>query len=153
MKIAYHALLFSAQAGVTFVALLGVYLLLALLEYRGGFPAFVGLFTFQPVLGALFSFVTVGICALLGLPLRLAAFGHWWRQRALLVLGGAAAGGMLLPLALLLRDATNPPASNEPFVLGLAGSGWFLLAFCLLHVFPPDAILRRVGLLRVLYDR
>ncbi|NVO86722.1 hypothetical protein [Hymenobacter terrestris] len=153
MKIVYQLLLLSVQAGITFVVLLGVYLLLALLDYRGSFPAFIGLVAFQPLMGALLSLATISLCVLVGLPLRLAAFGRWWRQRTLLALGGAAAGVALLGLSLFLRGATASAGFTEPSVLALASSGWFLLAFSLLHVFPPDTLLHRVGLLRTQYSQ
>lgn len=143
MKFLYHVLLLSLQAGLTFGVLLGSYLILALLDYRGGFPAFIGLLTFQPVMGALLSLATIGICFLVGLPLRLTAFGRWWRQRAFLALGGAIAGGALLVLSLFL-EGSQSGTSTEPKSLVLASSGWFLLAFCLLHIFPPDTLLHRV---------
>ena len=132
MKVAYHALLLLVQAGLTFGVLLGTYLLLALLDYTGGFPAFIGLLVFQPLMGALFSLATMRVCVLVGLPLRLAAFGSWWRQRPLLALAGAGAGGALLVLSLFVRGASHAAAFTEPSVLALAATGWFLLAFCLL---------------------
>jgi hypothetical protein len=146
MKFVYHVLLLSLQAGLTFGVLLGGYLILALLDYRGGFPAFIGLLTFQPVMGALLSLATIGVCFLVGLPLRLTAFGRWWRQRAFLALGGAIAGGSLLVLSLFLKEGTHSAPFTETRGLVLASSGWFLLAFCLLHIFPPDTLLHRVGM-------
>lgn len=144
MKGIYHLLLLLVQVGLTFPVLLGVYLVLALLTYQGGFPAFVGLVAFQPVLDAIFSLVTIIICALVGLPLRLASFGNWWRQRSYLALAGVLTATGLLLWSLVVLRAAAPTASPEPAVLGLAGSGWFLLAFSLLHVFPPASFLRRV---------
>lgn len=129
MKVAYHVLLLSVQAGLTFVVLLGTYLLLALLDYPGGFPAFIGFLVFQPLMGALFSLATVSVCVLVGLPLRLADFGSWWRQQPWLALAGAGAGGALLVLSLFLRGASDSAAFAEPLVRALAATGWFLLAF------------------------
>jgi hypothetical protein len=144
MKVAYHVLLLSVQAGLTFVVLLGVYLLLALFDYTGGFPAFVGLLVLQPLMGVLFALATMSMCVLVGLPLRVAAFGRWWRQRPLLALAGAGVGGALLVFSLFLRGASHPAGFTEPSVLALAATGWFLLAFCLLHVFLPDTLLHRL---------
>ena len=125
MKVAYHVLLLSVQAGLSFVVLLG-------------------LLVFQPLMGALLSLATMSVCVLVGLPLRLTAFGSWWRQRPLLPLAGAGAGGALLVLSLFLRGASHSAAFTEPSVLALAATGWFLLAFCLLHVFLPDTLLHRL---------
>jgi hypothetical protein len=151
MRAAYHLLLLAVQAGITFVALLGSYLLLALLDYRGGFPAFMGLVTFQPVLGAVLSLATISVCVVVGLPLRLTALGSWWRQRGYLALGGALAGGGLLGLFLLAGGATEAAGGPSAFVL--ACSGWFLLAFSLLHVFPSATWLHRRSLLSPLYRK
>ncbi|OWP61541.1 hypothetical protein CDA63_18940 [Hymenobacter amundsenii] len=153
MKLVYNVLLLSVQAGTTFVVLLGVYLLLALLDYRGGLDGLIGLVAFQPLMGALLSLATISLCVLVGLPLRLAAFGRWWRQRTFLALGGAAASVALLVLSLFMQGGTVPATFTEPSVLVLAGCGWFLLAFCLLHVFPPDTLLHRVGLFRTRYSK
>lgn len=153
MKAAYHLLLLAVQAGITFVALLSIYLLLALLNYRGGFPAFIGLVTFQPVLGAVLSLATISVCVVVGLPLRLTALGRWWRQRGYLALGGVLAGGGLLGLFLLSGGATEAAATAGSSALVLACSGWFLLAFSLLHVFPPDTLLHRLSLLSPLYSK
>lgn len=153
MKVVYNVLLLSVQAGITFVVLLGVYLLLALLDYRGGIPAFFGLVAFQPLMGALLSLATMSICVLVGLPLRLAAFGRWWRQHTFLALSGAVVGGALLVLCLFMQARTVPATFTEPSVLVVAGCGWFLLAFSLLHVFPPDSLLHRVGLFRTRYSK
>jgi hypothetical protein len=153
MRAAYHLLLLAVQAGITFVALLSSYLLLALLDYRGGFPAFIGLVTFQPVLGAILSLATISICVVVGLPLRLTALGSWWRQRGYLALGGALAGGGVLGFFLLSAGATEAAGTGGPSALVVAGSGWFLLAFSLLHVFPPDTWLHRLSLLRPLYSK
>jgi hypothetical protein len=153
MRVAYHLLLLAVQAGITFVALLGIYLLLALLDYRGGFPAFIGLVAFQPVLGAVLSLATISVCVVVGLPLRLTALGNWWRQRGYLALGGALAGGGLLGLFLLSGGATEAAATTGSSALVLACSGWFLLAFSLLHIFPPDTLLHRLSLLSPLYSK
>ena len=148
MKVAYHLLLLSVQAGFTFVVLLGTYLLLALLDYTGSFPAFFGLLVFQPLMGAFLSLATISVCVLVGLPFRLAAFGSWWRQRPWLALVGAGAGGVLLVLSLFVREASHSFAFTEPWVIALAATGWFLLTFCPLHLFLPDTFLHRLLLNR-----
>jgi hypothetical protein len=153
MRVAYHLLLLAVQAGITFVALLGIYLLLALLDYRGGFPAFIGLVTFQPVLGAVLSLATISVCVVVGLPLRLTALGNWWRQRGYLALGGALAGGGVLGLFLLLGGATEAAATAGSSAFVIVCSGWFLLAFSLLHAFPPDTLLHRLSLFSPLYSK
>ena len=148
MKGIYQLFLLAVQASLTFAVLLGVYLVLAVLDYRGGLPAFIGLVAFQPLVGAVFTLATISVCVLVGLPLRLAPFGRWWRQRSYLALGGALMAGGLLLLSQIALGTTAPLVTAEPAVLVLASSSWLLLAFCLLHVFPSETLLRRIGLER-----
>ncbi len=132
----FQLLLFCFQVASTFGVLLVLYLVLALLDYRGGLDNLVGFTIWQPLLGAALCLLTILGCFLLGLPLRFSArLRLWWQQHWYLALGGAAVGLGLLVLSLLL-------GGDSPHLF-YALSGWFLLAFSLLHLVPPLHLLPR----------
>jgi hypothetical protein len=70
------------QVTVTFVTLMILYMIFVLLDYQGGIDSFIGTILFQPILGALFSILTIVICLLVGLPIRISKrINLWWTDR------------------------------------------------------------------------
>lgn len=142
MRIILNLLILAAQAIATFIALIAIYMILVLLEYRGGFDAFTGTLFFQPFMGALISTISIGGCLLLGLPIRLMAkINTWWTKRIWLPIVGMIIGPSLLILS-ILPSLKQTIIVNEDIQVqtpnpGLAVAGWFITAFAILHLFPP----------------
>lgn len=140
MRIILNLLILAAQVVVTFIALIAIYMILILLEYRGGFDALVGTVFFQPFIGALMSMITIAVCLLLGLPIRfIDKVSTWWTKRIWLPILGIIIGPSLLILSFLLKHTTlvDQNIQIQTPNPGLAVAGWFILAFALLHLFPP----------------
>jgi hypothetical protein len=116
-----------------------------LLDYQGGIDSFIGTTLFQPVIGALISTVTIGICLLIGLPIRVSnKINTWWTKRIWLSIFGGVLGLSLLVFSALpsMTEAINTTIENEVIQrqlpnIALATTGWFLIGFSLLHLFPP----------------
>lgn len=116
-----------------------------LLDYQSGIDSFIGTTLFQPILGGLISVVTIGICLLVGIPIRINNnLNIWWTQRIWLALTGVVIGLSLLILSSLpsMRETINTSIENQivqkqiPNPV-LAITGWFMTCFFLLHLFPP----------------
>ena len=74
-------------------------------------------------MGVLFSLATMSVCVPVGLPLRLTAFGRWWRPWPLVAPAGAGTGNALLGLSLLLHRAPTASAFTASSVIVLATTG------------------------------
>lgn len=141
----------GAQVMVTFAALLAIYMALAILDYQGGFDNFIGIALFQPVMGALISVITIAICIVIGLPLRLSDQIHeWWSARMWLALAGVVTGTSFIIISLLPSMTSIAKQSLDGEAIestvphaGFALAGWFLVAFSLLHLFPPAGIRKK----------
>ena len=117
-------------------------------DYQGGFANFVGLSLFQPILAILISILTVIVCGLVGLPIRLNnRLNNWWRTHfyvSILIgfLGLVACAISLMPG--FVEEVTyrmdgmdmNQTVPNQ--ILSI--SGWFLVAIGTLHTYPPKFI-------------
>jgi uncharacterized membrane protein YbhN (UPF0104 family) len=121
-------------------------MIFVLLDYKGGVDSFIGTTVFQPIIGGLISIVTIGICLLIGLPIRFSDKIHtWWTKRIWLSILGTVIGLFLLILSLLpsMTERINATIENEIIQrqipnLGFATTGWLLTCFSLLHQFPPN---------------
>lgn len=71
MRILLNLIILGLQGIITFITLILIYMILVLLDYQGGFDGFIGTTFFQPIIGGLISIVTIGICLLIGLPIRI----------------------------------------------------------------------------------
>lgn len=123
-------------------------MLFAMFDYQGGFANFVGLSLFQPILAILISILTVIVCGLVGLPIRLNnRLNNWWRTHfyvSILIgfLGLVACAISLMPG--FVEEVTyrmdgmdmNQTVPNQ--ILSI--SGWFLVAIGTLHTYPPKFI-------------
>ncbi len=125
-----------------------IYMIFALMDYQGGIDGFIGMAIFQPIMGAILSVLTILVCFLLGLPIRLIRKVRvWWSRRFYIAIGLTFVGLILLGLsfmhhfmqvATILRDGIEITKSIPNG--GLVISGWFLTAFCILHTFPPEGM-------------
>ncbi|MBJ6119135.1 hypothetical protein JAO76_13080 [Pontibacter sp. BT310] len=138
-------MLFGLQLGFTFVVLVGIYMLFALLDYTGGFDSFIGFIVFQPVIAAVLSVLTIILCFIIGLPIRFnRTVNQWWTKNFIVAFMLAIVGFTFLILSVLPlftevvpvtidKDSLNETIPNGWFAI----TGWFVTAFALLHTFPP----------------
>lgn len=117
----------------------------AMFDYQGGIANFVGLTIFQPFWAILLSILTVIVCGLVGLPIRLNKRLHnWWRTNyyfSILIgfIGLIACGISLMPefveVVTFRMEGMNMKHTVPNQSLSI--SGWFLVAIGTLHVYPP----------------
>jgi hypothetical protein len=123
-------------------------MLFAMFDYQGGFANFVGLTLFQPILAILLSILTVIVCGLVGLPIRLNnGLNTWWRTHfyvSILIglLGLVACAISLMPgfvEEITYRiDGVDMTETVPNQILSI--SGWFLVAIGTLHAYLPKFI-------------
>ncbi|MFZ6013710.1 MAG: hypothetical protein ACOYXT_25450 [Bacteroidota bacterium] len=139
------AIITLLQMIVAFLVTFSLYMMLAISDYTGGIDKFAGLMVIQPVLGAIFAVLTVVICFIIGLPIRvISTVRHWWIARTFVPVLGIAFGLILLILSYLSpwRGSVSEIADGfelqqEIPNLTLVLSGWFATTFFILHTFPP----------------
>lgn len=132
------------QVGLTIGTTFILYMLFAMFDYQGGFANFVGLTLFQPILAILLSILTVIVCGLVGLPIRLNyRLNNWWRTHfyvSILIgfLGLVACAISLMPGFIeevtYRMDGMDMTQTVPNRILSI--SGWFLVAVGTLHVYP-----------------
>ncbi len=133
------------QVGLTIVTIFILYMLFAMFDYQGGIANFVGLAIFQPIFAIILSLLTVIICGLIGLPIRLnKRLNNWWRTHfyiSILIgfLGIVACAISLMPGFIeeitYRMDGMEMTQTIPNQILSI--SGWFLVAMGTLHTYPP----------------
>ena len=123
-------------------------MLFAMFDYQGGFASFVGLTLFQPTLAIILSILTVIVCGLVGLPIRLnSRLNNWWRTHfyvSIIIgfLGLVACAISLMPgfveEVTYRMDGMDMTQTVPNQTLSI--SGWFLVAIGTLHTYPPKFI-------------
>lgn len=137
------------QIGLTVFTLLVYYMIMGMLNFTGGVDEMFGLMIFQPIMAFVLAFITMLICGLLGLPIRIhKKLNNWWRGHfytaPAIVLVGLVLGIFSFffmeqsefEIDGMLQTVAHP--NTECLVLS-----WFLMAFGLLHVYPPYMIQMR----------
>lgn len=150
MKKLLNVIILGLQGAATFFTLLVIYMIFVLLDYQGGIDSFIGTIVFQPIMGAILSITTIGICLLVGLPIRMNRHIHsWWIERLWLPIVGIWCGIFLMVISVLppMMDTVNITLDDQTITkqvphTGAAITGWFLISFSLLHVFPPKKLRR-----------
>ncbi|MEZ5015917.1 MAG: hypothetical protein R2800_02620 [Flavipsychrobacter sp.] len=139
------------QTIASFVVLMVVYMLLALTDYQGGIGGLIGLTFFQPIMGAIFSVLTILACTILGLPIRLSkSIRHWWVRRPFIPILLFVTAVVFIIIAFLpdqMQWGSYWEGDSEIPIripnLYFIATGWFTLAFALLHFYPLGAILAK----------
>jgi hypothetical protein len=147
-----NILLIGLQLGFTFVALIGIYMLFALLDYSGGFESLLGLIVFQPVLAVLLSSLTLILCFIVGLPIRLnKTINQWWTKNFIVAISLAIVGFTFLFLSVLPPFTEAVAVTIDKAIMTktlpngwLAITGWFVTAFAILHTYLPVTIKKRI---------
>ncbi|MGV3638236.1 MAG: hypothetical protein ACO1NQ_11405, partial [Flavobacteriales bacterium] len=134
------------QCIVAYVLAVFIYMLLAVLDSDLGFDGLVSLVTIGLISAMFFSALSVGVCLVVGLPIRyFSPLRQWWRRQYWLapLIGIAGLGIILfsiLPANLEWVKIPGDPEGREklipplPFVL----TGWFASIFGVLHTFLPS---------------
>lgn len=140
------------QVGLTIGTTFILYMLFAMFNYQGGIANFVGLTLFQPILAILISVLTVIICGLVGLPIRLYnRLNIWWRTHFYVSILIGLLGLVACALSLMLgfveeityrMDGMDMTQTVPNQILSI--SGWFLVAIGTLHTYPPKFIQDKV---------
>lgn len=136
---------------MTFFALTATYMIFVLLDYQGGIDGILGTMLFQPLLGGLFSVVTIAACFVVGLPIRInGTINSWWTKNLWLPITALFIGICLLILSVhpSLRETIsttieNQSAQKEISNLMFVTMGWHLTAFSMLHIFPSSDLRHR----------
>ena len=119
-----------------------------LLDYQGGVDGIIGTTIFQPILGGIISILTIVICLIIGLPIRLGkTINSWWGRYYLISILGTIAGLTLLVISFLpffmetVKTVIENQETNKRIPnLILVSIGWFLTTFSTLHIFPTEKI-------------
>jgi hypothetical protein len=123
-------------------------MLFALLDNNFGIDGLMGLFVFQPLLAIIISILTIFICITFGLPIRLnKKLNQWWTVHFYIAIIGFIIGLIALILSLLPVFTVTVLVDNElqfykqtPNTI-LVSLVWFLTAFSLLHLYPPNRVI------------
>jgi hypothetical protein len=106
---------------------------------------------YQPIRALIIILVTIIICLLVGLPTRFnTKINNWWVHHQPVSIAGIMSGLILLFLSSLknLQEVESygdiVMVKTNPF---LSITGWFLTAFCLLHLYP--SVVFRIWVIRV----
>jgi hypothetical protein len=120
-------------------------MILALSNFRGGFDEIIGITLFQPIIATILAFLTLIICGLIGLPLRINnKLNIWWRENFYISPLIAFLGIITFAISFLPDFTQRVEHEIEGYkeVIQIPNStliilGWFLIGFGLLHSFPP----------------
>ncbi len=144
IKIATILFQVGLTIGMTFI----LYMLFAMFDYQGGFVNFVGLTLFQPLLAILFSILTVILCGIVGLPIRLnSRLNNWWRTHFYISILVGVLGLILCAVSLtsgFIEEITyrmegmDTTQTVQNQILSI--TGWFLFAMGTLHTYPPKIL-------------
>ena len=149
MKKAVPIVTLLFQVFIAFVVLIIVYIIYALADNdEADMVNALGFILFQPLWGFILSSITIALCLLIGLPIRLMArVKQWWYEKPIIPLLGFVIGLLLLLLAFhaAFTETVQVVIDGEPVEkqvpnLTIAVTGWFITAFSLLHFYPQSII-------------
>ncbi|MBS1487474.1 MAG: hypothetical protein JST43_07775 [Bacteroidetes bacterium] len=160
MKILATLTILLIQSAIAFGMLMIIYMVFVLLDYQGGIDGLVGATLFQPIIGGILSLITIAICLIIGLPIRLIeTLKLFWSKYYLSIFG------ILIGLTCLVF-AFNPSMIEKAKViennveivkdipsLKLVVAGWFGLSFSILHSFPIIIIELIENLFKILLSK
>jgi len=130
---------------IVLIVLVIIYMSFALLNYDGGVDSFTGLIIFQPIFATVISLSTILLVFLVGLPLRSIEFLlKWWKRNYQIAYIIIIVSIVFLILSIfpslrqekiLLINEVETIKLVPNFIL--VATGWFLIAFSLLHLHIP----------------
>ena len=133
------------QIALTFITIFCIYMFFAFLDNDFGIDGLFGLFIVQPIMAIILSVLTIIICLIAGLPIRLNnKLNHWWTTNFYISIIGTICGLTLLFLALLpnFNETATTVIDGQKTLkqipnITLSCIGWLLTAFSMLHIYPP----------------
>lgn len=137
------------QLFITFGVLFVTYIIFALFDMDEFDLIREGAFLiFQPIFGIILSILTIIVCAIVGLPIRLIPKVYsWWSSKPVLAFACVTIGIILMFLSLNVNFTETAQVtidgeerSKEIPNSCLVVTGWFLSAFSLLHFYPMPLI-------------
>lgn len=141
----YSAITILFQLVLTSIVLLSIYIIYALFDViEFDLISGIGFIIFQPILGVISTGLTILICLILGLPIRLIkGINQSWKSKQFIPILGAVVGVLLLFLSIINTEVKEVIIENEKMLkkvpnITMALTGWFLIAFCLLHLYPQS---------------
>lgn len=152
MSKGFNILILGFQVALTFIATFCIYMVFALFDNDLGFDGLFGLFLIQPLIAIVISGLTILICLLLGLPIRLnKKINYWWTTNFYISIIGTFVGLTLLFLAALtnFREASLINIDGQEMIKQIPNStltciGWILTTFSILHSFPPRQMIEKI---------
>lgn len=143
-----NVLISFGQVIFTFILTFSIYMILAIADYEGGIDSFVGIAIFHPIIGAIICFLTILVCVIIGLPIRLVStINKWWTNHFAISVSGILLGIILIIVSVtpLFRETVKVATEGTDRLKEIPNTilsitGWFVTAFCALHVFPPKII-------------
>lgn len=140
------------QIAFTFIAACCIYMVFAIHDSDFGFDGLVGLIVFQPVVAIMLSTLTIIVCLIVGLPIRLNhKLNYWWTTNFYIAIIGIVCGLCLLMLALLpsFSETVTYELDGVPTLKQIPHStlsyiGWLLTSFSMLHTYPPRQLTEKI---------
>jgi hypothetical protein len=140
------------QVGLTIMTNFILYMLYAMFDYQGGVANFVGLTFFQPIFALFLSILTVIICGLVGLPIRLnRRLNNWWRTHfyVSILIGFLGLVASVISLMPAFVEEINYRMDGMDMMQTvpnqfLSMTGWFLVAIGTLHTYPPRLLIDKI---------
>jgi hypothetical protein len=145
-------LILGIQIALTLIVTFSIYMILALYDNDFGIDGLFGLFIIQPIFAVIFSILTIIICLIIGLPIRLnKKLKHWWTTNFYIAIVGMVCGLIFLLLAMLpeFRETVTIDLDGQKTIKQIPNSiltniGWLMTAFSLLHLYPPARVTENV---------
>jgi hypothetical protein len=120
-------------------------MIFAISDFKGGIDGILGIVVFQPIMSIIFAFLTIFIYGLIGLPIRInKKLNEWWRTKFYISIILTFIGIILSIISFLPNFVQKTEYEINGILetvtipnIFLAITGWFLIAFGILHSFPP----------------
>jgi len=140
------------QVVSTFTLMFFMYMIFAFIDSDFGMEGVFGLIVFQPIFAIILTIITVILCFIIGLPIRLSiSINSWWIKHFYIAIIGVVFGIVLIVLSLLpdYMETIQIEKDGEIIIkqipnISLSIFGWFLTAFSILHIYPPKIITNKI---------
>ena len=117
-----------------------------------GIDGLFGLFIIQPIFAVIISGLTILFCLLIGLPIRLnKKVNYWWTKNFYISLIGLFIGFSFLIIATFPNFTETVSTEIDGYKtlkqipdLVLTSTGWFVMVFSILHIFPPKIVTQKI---------
>ena len=146
MKLVLKEKTFIFQLIITYSISCSIYMIFAFHYSDPGINGFFGGIIIQPIMGNFFSFLTLLLCFLIGLPLRINnKINSWWKKNYYISGIFIICGLLVLYLSaqsffektVIIKENGVEMVKNIPNSI-LNYSGWFLIPFSALHFYIPQ---------------